>query len=93
MQLEKSIMGTQETFPMPRLLTLAADSVKELIYSFQTFMELPEFLMTIFVNYDCGYSKAVTGVKKAMYLVSTAMLMTKLNQPPRKLINSTKSSY
>lgn len=78
---------------MPRLLTLAADSVKELKHSIQTFMELPECLVTIFVNYGCGYSKAVTVLKTAMYLVSTAMLMTKLNQPPRKLINSTRGSY
>lgn len=92
MQLEKSIMSTQETLPMPRMLTLAADSVKELIYSIQTFMELPECLVTTSVIYVCAYSKVVTGLKKAMYLVST-MLMTKLNQPPSKLINSTRSSY
>ena len=60
MQLEKSIMGAQETLPMPRLLTLAAESVKEIIYSIQTFLELPECLVTTFVNYDCGYS-SVTG--------------------------------
>lgn len=93
MQLEKSIMGTQETLPMPRLLTLATDSVKELIYSIRAFMELPECLVTTFVNYGCAYSKAVTGLKKARYLVSAAILMTKLKQPRKKLINSIRSSY
>lgn len=93
MQLEKSIMSTKETLPITRLLTLAADSVKELIYSIQTFMELPECLITTSVNYGCAYSTAVTGLKKAMYLISTAMLMTKLNQSPSKLLNSTRSSY